>query len=73
MRTAADGAGERALRCLVAARADINAREAAQGRTALFLAACFGHAEAAEALARPGGDADSDAGSQPGVMDTSPV
>jgi ankyrin repeat protein len=58
MRTAADGAGERALRCLVAARAEINAREAAQGRTALFLAACFRHAEAAEALARPGGDVD---------------
>jgi hypothetical protein len=56
MRAAADGAGRRVLRCLVAAGADVNLRETVTGRTALWLAACFGHAEAVEELARLGGD-----------------
>ncbi len=58
MRAAADGAGGRVLRCLVAARADVNLRDPTDGRTALFLAALFGHAEAVETLARLGGDVD---------------
>ena len=71
MRAAADGAGGRVLRCLVAARADVNAREAKLGRTALWLAASFGHAEAVEALARLGGDVDATA--EPGVFDSTPM
>ncbi len=39
MRAAADGAGARVLRCLVAARANVNRREAKLGRTALWHAA----------------------------------
>ena len=58
LRAAADGAGARVLRGLVAARADVNGRDA-QGRTALYLAAGAGHADAVEALARLGGDVDS--------------
>jgi hypothetical protein len=71
MRAAADGAGGRVLRCLVAARADVDAREARLDRTALFLAAQFGHAEAVEALARLGGDVN--ATLKPGVMDATPM
>jgi len=71
MRAAADGAGGRVLRCLVAARADVNAREAKLGRTALWHAAWFGHAEAVEALARLGGDVDSAA--FPGASDITPM
>jgi hypothetical protein len=70
MRAAADGAGVRVLRCLVAAGADVN-RRGPEGRTSLFLAALFGHAEVVEALARLGGDVD--AVSEPGVMDTTPM
>jgi len=71
MRAAADGAGGRVLRCLVAARADVNARDAADGRTALWHAAWFGHAEAVEALARLGGDVDATA--RPWAFDTTPI
>jgi ankyrin repeat protein len=71
MRAAADGAGGRVLRCLAAARADVNAREAKLGRTALWLAASFGHAEAVEALAGLGGDVD--AASEPGAFDSTPM
>jgi ankyrin repeat protein len=71
MRAAADGAVGRVLRCLVAARADVNAREAKLGRTALWHAAWFGHAEAVEALARLGGDVD--AAAEPGVFDGTPT
>jgi ankyrin repeat protein len=71
MRAAADGAGARVLRCLVAARADVNCREAKLGRTALWHAAWFGHAEAVEALARLGGDVDSAA--EPGAFDVTPA
>jgi hypothetical protein len=71
MRAAADGAGGRVLRCLVAARADVNQREAARGTTALWFSAIFGHAEAVEELARLGGDVD--AASEPGVFDTTPA
>jgi ankyrin repeat protein len=71
MRAAADGAGGRVLRCLVAARADVDRREAAEGRTALYLAAECGHAEAVEALARLGGDVNAVA--EPGVFDTTPI
>ena len=70
MRATADGAGARVLRCLVAARADVNAREALQTRSALFLAAEFGFAEAVEVLARLGGDVDA-AGYPP--WDTTPM
>jgi ankyrin repeat protein len=71
MRAAADGAGGRVLRCLVAARADVNARDAADGGTALYHAAWFGHAEAVEALARLGGDVDATA--EPGAFDSTPM
>ncbi len=71
MRAAADGAGGRVLRCLVAARADVNRREAAFGRTALYLAAECGHAEALEALERLGGDVNATA--YPGVFDATPM
>jgi ankyrin repeat protein len=71
MLAAADGAGGRVLRCLVAARADVNRRDAAWGRSALWLAASYGQAEAVEALARLGGDVN--ATSEPGVFDTTPV
>ncbi len=71
MRAAANGAGGRVLRCLVAARADINGRDAAEGKTALYLAAENGHAEAVEALARLGGDVDATA--YPGVFDVTPM
>jgi hypothetical protein len=71
MRAAADGAGGRVLRCLVAARADVNARDPADGRTALWLAAEGGHAEAVEALARLGGDVDATA--EPGAFDSTPM
>jgi ankyrin repeat protein len=71
MRAAADGAGGRVLRCLVAARADVNARDAADGRTALYLAAEYGHADAVEALARLGGDVN--AAAYPGAFDATPM
>jgi hypothetical protein len=71
MRAAADGAGGRVLRCLVAARADVDCRDAAEGRTALFLAAANGHAEAVEALARLGGNVDATA--DPLVFDCTPM
>jgi ankyrin repeat protein len=71
MRAAADGAGGRVLRCLVAARADVGARDSTVGRTALWLAAECGHAEAVEALARLGGDVDATA--YPGVFDGTPM
>ncbi len=71
MRAAADGAGGRGLRGLVAARADVDRRDAAGGRTALWLAAEGGHAEAVEALARLG--ADVDAAAHPGAEDCAPV
>ena len=71
MRAAADGAGGRVLRCLVAARADVGARDSTKGRTALYLAASFGHAEAVEALARLGGDVNATA--EPGAFDCTPM
>jgi hypothetical protein len=71
MRAAGDGAEGRVLRCLVAARANVHRREAAFGRTALYLAAEGGHAEAVEALARLGGDVNATA--EPGVFDGTPV
>ena len=52
---AADGAGARVLRSLAAARADLEARDE-QKRTALFVAAEVGNAEAVEALGRLGAD-----------------
>jgi hypothetical protein len=58
MRAAADGAGPRVLRCLAAAGAEVDAREAAHGNTALRLAAANGHAAAVEELRRLGGDVD---------------
>jgi hypothetical protein len=70
MRAAADGASGKVLRCLVAARADVNRRDANE-RTALYFAARFGHAESVEALARLGGDVDATA--FPGVFDSTPV
>ncbi len=71
MRAAADGAGVRVLRCLVAARADVNARDAFDGRTALYIAAECGHAETVEALARLGCDVHATA--EPGVFDCTPM
>ena len=71
MRAAADGAGGRVLRCLVAARADVNAREAKLGRSALWHAAWFGHAEAVEALARLGGDVNATA--EPRAFEITPM
>ncbi len=72
MRAAADGAGGRVLRCLVAARADVNAREVGpRDRTALYFAADGGHAEAVEVLARLGGNLD--AAAYPGAFDTTPI
>ncbi len=71
MRAATDGAGGRVLRCLVAARADVNLRDTTQDRTSLWIAASFGHAEAVEALARLGGDVD--AASEPKVFDATPM
>ena len=71
MRAAAHGAGGRVLRCLVAARADVGARDSTKGRTALYLAASFGHAEAVEALARLGGDVNATA--EPGTFDNTPM
>jgi hypothetical protein len=56
MCAAADRAGWRALRCLVAARADVNRRDERDGQTALYLAARCGHAEVVEELARLRGD-----------------
>ena len=71
MRAAAEGAGGRVLRCLVAARSDVNARDATEDRTALYIAAESGHAEAVEALARLGSDPD--ATSEPEVFDATPI
>ena len=59
------------LRCLVAARADVDRREARHGKTALYLAAECGHADAVEALARLGGDVDAMA--YPGAFDCTPL
>ena len=67
MRAAADGAGPHVLRCLVAAGAEVDARNAL-GSTALCLAAGFGHAAAAKELRRLSGDVDaasSDSGGTP--------
>jgi hypothetical protein len=71
MRAAAAGAGGRVLRGLVAARADVNRRDAKDGRTALYLAAEVGHADVVEALARLG--AELDTVGYPGVFDCSPT
>jgi hypothetical protein len=71
MRAAVDGAGGRVLRCLVAARADVNRRDTTEDRTALYLAAECGQAEAVEALALLGGDVD--AASEPEVFDATPI
>jgi cytohesin len=70
MRAAADGAGRRALRCLAAAGADVNARDAGRGRTALYLAASCGHAAAVEDLVALGADANiaSDRGFTPMII-----
>ncbi len=72
-RAAADGAvvGVLRRRCLAAASADVNRREAAEVRTALFLAADNGQAGAVEALARLGGDKDATA--YRGVFDATPM
>jgi hypothetical protein len=71
MRAAADGAGGRVLRCLVAARADVHRSDTEEDRTPLFFAAEYGHAEAVETLARLGGDVNRT--SEPQVFDSSPV
>jgi hypothetical protein len=72
MRAAADGAGGRVLRCLVAARADVNrCGEGAECKTALYRAAECGHAEVVEALALLGGDVN--ARSEPGAFDATPM
>ncbi len=71
MRAAAAGAGWRALWGLVAARADVNRRDAAGGRTALWLAAEGGHADTVAALARLGADVGATA--EPGVFDNTPM
>ena len=71
MRAAADGAGGRVLRCLVAARSDVNGRRKADGKTALRFAAEFGHPEAVEVLVRLGGDMNTTA--YPGVFDSTPT
>ena len=55
MRAAATGASVRVFRSLVAARADVEKRDV-QGRTALYLAARSGHADALCELARLGAD-----------------
>jgi hypothetical protein len=51
MRAAADGAGSLVLRSLVAARAELEARDVDE-RTALYIAAEGGHADVVEALGR---------------------
>ena len=71
MCAAADGAGWRALRCLVAACADLEGRDETDGRTALYLAASCGHAEVVEELARLGGDVNATANR--GGFDGSPM
>jgi ankyrin repeat protein len=72
MRAAADGAGRRALRCLAAAGAGLEARDGGARRaTALWMAARCGHAEAVEELGRLG--ADVNAVANPGAMDITPV
>ena len=72
MRAAADGAGRRALRCLAAAGADLEARDGGARRaTAVWWAARCGHADAVEELGRLG--ADVNAVAYPGAMDITPV
>jgi hypothetical protein len=55
MHAAADGAGSLVLRSLVAARAELEARDVDE-RTALYIAAEGGHADVVEALGRLGAD-----------------
>ena len=55
MRAAADGAGSLVLRSLVAARAELEARDVEE-RTALYFAAQGGHADVVEVLGRLGAD-----------------
>jgi hypothetical protein len=55
MRAAADGAGQLVLRSLVAARAELEARDVNE-RTALYIAAAGGHADVVEVLGRLGAD-----------------
>ena len=72
MRAAADGAGRRALRCLAAAGADLEARDGGARRaTAVWWAARCGHADAVEELGRLGADVNTV--SHPGAMDVTPV
>jgi hypothetical protein len=71
MSAAADGAGVRALRCLVAAGAEIDRIDATKGRAALYIAANYGQADAVEALARLGADVNKIA--RAGVFDTTPM
>jgi hypothetical protein len=72
MRAAADGAGARVLRGLVAARADLEARDTGKLRaTAIWWAAYQGRAEAASELARLG--ADVNAIGEPGAFDSTPM
>jgi hypothetical protein len=55
MRAAADGAGSLVLRSLVAARAELEARDVKE-RTALYIAAQGGHADVVDVLGRLGAD-----------------
>ena len=72
MRAAADGAGARVLRSLVAARAGVEARDrGAYKATAVWWAAYQGHAEAVAELGRLG--ADVNAVGEPGAFDSTPM
>jgi hypothetical protein len=71
MHAAADGAGARVVRCLVAAGADVNRREARTSRTALWFAVEGGHVAALEELERLGSDVDAVA--YTGCFDCTPL
>jgi hypothetical protein len=70
MRAAANGAGARALQSLVAAGAELEARDR-KGRTALHIAAECGHVEVVEMLARLKGKVKTV--SEQGVFDATPL
>jgi hypothetical protein len=71
MRAAAEGAGRRVLRCLVDARAHVDARDRVEDRTALYIAAEMGHADAVETLVQLRGDVN--AASEPSEWDVTPI
>lgn len=65
------GAAALVLRCLVAARAEVDFREASLGRTALWIAASLGHADAVETLHSL--NADVNATAEAGSFNNTPI